>query len=111
MADYFKKTYGEEVVNKAKKKAGFKEDLIISPMTTIEDQKTKDLMKFIGKEVGKKPGEIWHDMGIKNIETFSQWFPSYFSNRTLKNFLMLMDTVHQQLTEMLPGANPPGVKG
>lgn len=105
-----KKTYGEEVVNKAKKKAGFKEDLIISPMTTIEDQKTKDLMKFIGKEVGKKPGEIWHDMGIKNIETFSQWFPSYFSNRTLKNFLMLMDTVHQQLTEMLPGANPPGLR-
>ncbi|PUU92224.1 heme NO-binding domain-containing protein, partial [Halanaerobium sp.] len=101
------KTYGEEKVNKAKKKAGFKEDLIITPMTTIEDQKTKDLMKYIAQDVGKKPAEIWHGMGIKNIETFSRWFPSYFSNRTLKNFLMLMDTVHLQLTEMLPGANPP----
>src|SRR6056297_3613442 len=104
------KTYGEETVSKAKKKAGFKEDLIITPMTTIEDQKTKDLMKYMGQEVGKSSGEIWHDMGIKNIETFSQWFPSYFSNRTLKNFLMLMDTVHLQLTEMLPGANPPGLR-
>ena len=104
------KTYGEEVVNQAKKKAGFKEDQIITPMTTIEDQKTKDLMKYIGQEVGKKPGEIWHDMGMKNIETFSSWFPSYFSNRTLKNFLMLMDTVHLQLTEMLPGANPPRLR-
>lgn len=105
-----KKTYGAEIVNKAKKKAGFKEDLIITPMTTIEDQKTKDLMKYIGQDVGKKTGEIWHDMGIKNIETFSQWFPSYFSNRTLKNFLMLMDTVHLQLTEMIPGANPPRLR-
>jgi len=104
------KTYGEETVTKAKKKAGFKEDLIITPMTTIEDQKTKDLMKYIGQEVGKKPGKIWHEMGIENIETFSQWFPSYFSNRTLKNFLMLMDTVHLQLTEMLPGANPPRLR-
>ncbi|RCW48156.1 MULTISPECIES: heme NO-binding domain-containing protein [unclassified Halanaerobium] len=104
------KTYGEEVVSRAKKKAGFKEDLIITPMTTIEDQKTKDLMKYIGQEVGKKPGEIWHDMGKKNIETFSNWFPSYFSNRTLKNFLMLMDTVHLQLTEMIPGANPPRLR-
>ncbi len=104
------KTYGEETVSKAKKKAGFKEDLIITPMTTIEDQKTKDLMKYIGQEIGKKPGKIWHEMGVENIETFSKWFPSYFSNRTLKNFLMLMDTVHQQLTEMLPGANPPGLR-
>ena len=101
------KTYGEEKVNKAKRKAGFKEDLIITPMTTIEDHKTKDLMKYIAQDVGKKPGEIWHEMGMKNIETFSRWFPSYFSNRTLKNFLMLMDTVHLQLTEILPGANPP----
>lgn len=104
------KSYGENVVEKAKKKAGFEEDLIITPMTTIEDQKTKDLMKYVGKEVGKKPEEIWHDMGMKNIETFSSWFPSYFSNRTLKNFLMLMDTVHLQLTQMLPGANPPRLK-
>ncbi|MFN2341444.1 MAG: heme NO-binding domain-containing protein [Halanaerobium sp.] len=104
------KTYGAETVKKAKKKAGFKEDQIITPMTTIEDQKTKDLMKYIGKDVGKKPGKIWHEMGVENIETFSSWFPSYFSNRTLKNFLMLMDTVHLQLTEMLPGANPPRLR-
>lgn len=101
------KSYGDDVVERAKKKAGFKEDLIITPMTTIEDQKTKDLMKFIGQDIHKKPAKIWYDMGEKNIETFSNWFPSYFSNRTLKNFLMLMDTVHSQLTEMLPGTNPP----
>ncbi|MFW5961619.1 MAG: heme NO-binding domain-containing protein [bacterium] len=105
-----KKSYGQDVVDKAKSRAGFKEDQIITPMTTIEDQKTKDLMNYLGQEVGKKPEEIWHDMGMKNIETFSQWFPSYFSNRTLKNFLMLMDTVHLQLTEMLPGANPPRLR-
>lgn len=104
------KTYGQDVVDEAKKKAGFKEDLIITPMTTIEDQKTKDLMKYVGQSVGKKAGTIWHDMGMANIETFSNWFPSYFSNRTLKNFLMLMDTVHLQLTEMLPGANPPRLR-
>lgn len=105
-----KKTYGEDLVKDAKIKAGFKEDLIITPMTSIEDQKTKDLMKYLAQATAKQPGEIWYEMGIKNIETFSKWFPSYFSNRSLKNFLMLMDTVHLQLTEMLPGANPPRLR-
>ena len=104
------KTYGKEVVNTAKKEAGFKDDLIITPLTTIEDDKTKKLIKLVGQQVGKKPGEVWQKLGKENIKTFADWFPSYFSNRTLKNFLMLMDTVHLQLTEMLPGANPPRLR-
>ena len=104
------KMYGKDIVNQAKKNADWEEDLIITPMTTIEDHKTKDLINQVSKLVNEKPGEVWYKIGKDNINTFSKWFPSYFSNRTLKNFLMLMDTVHLQLTEMVPGANPPRLK-
>lgn len=104
------KMYGKDIVNQAKRNADWEEDLIITPMTTIEDHKPKDLIKKVSKLVNEKPGEVWHKIGKDNINTFSKWFPSYFSNRTLKNFLMLMDTVHLQLTEMVPGANPPRLK-
>ncbi|MFW5991908.1 MAG: heme NO-binding domain-containing protein [Halanaerobiaceae bacterium] len=102
--------YGEDIVNKAKNNSSWDEELIITPLMNIEDKKAFDLVETMAQEAGKSPGELWQEIGQQNIYSFSKWFPSYFEGRQLKNFLMMMDTVHKQLTKMIPGANPPGLK-
>lgn len=101
--------YGEEIVDKAKRTSSWDEDLIISPLMNIEDQKAFDLVNVIAAEVNKEPGELWQIIGRENINSFADWFPSYFTGRHLKEFLETMDTVHKQLTKMIQGANPPRI--
>ncbi|MFW6030528.1 MAG: heme NO-binding domain-containing protein, partial [Halanaerobiales bacterium] len=105
-----KELYNEEVIIKAKMKLNWDDELIITPLMNIEDQKIFLLIEEIADNLNKDIGELWREIGRENINSFSKWFPSYFKGRTLKNFLMMMDTVHQQLTKMIPGANPPGLK-
>ncbi|MFW6266281.1 MAG: heme NO-binding domain-containing protein [Halanaerobiales bacterium] len=101
--------YGEEVINEAKRESNWDENMIITPLMNIEDEKAFDLINTMAKKVQKKESELWREIGKQNIYSFSEWFPSYFEGRQLKNFLMLMDTVHKQLTKMIPGANPPRI--
>ncbi|ACL70944.1 heme NO-binding domain-containing protein [Halothermothrix orenii] len=101
--------YGEDLVNQAKADSSWNEELIITSLMDIEDKKVFDLINTVANLVDKSPGELWQEIGRHNIKSFSKWFPSYFEGRTLKNFLMMMDTVHKQLTQMIPGANPPRI--
>ncbi|MFW6268565.1 MAG: heme NO-binding domain-containing protein [Bacillota bacterium] len=98
---------GKEVINKAKRNLNWDEELIISPLMNISDDKIFGLINEIADLEGLTSQELWRKMGHQNIYSFSEWFPSYFKNRKLKPFLMMMNTVHQQLTRMIPGANPP----
>ncbi|MFW6007548.1 MAG: heme NO-binding domain-containing protein [Halanaerobiales bacterium] len=104
------KMFDRETVNTAKEKSSWNEELIITPLMNIDDEKAFDLIETVAEETGKTPAELWQDIGRQNIKSFHEWFPSYFRGRELKDFLMMMDTVHQQLTRMIPGANPPGLK-
>ncbi|MFW5982087.1 MAG: heme NO-binding domain-containing protein, partial [Halanaerobiaceae bacterium] len=108
--DTIKEIYNEDVIKKAKSKVNWDEELIITPLKNIEDDKIFSLINEISNELSKDVGDLWREMGNENINSFSKWFPSYFKGRTLKNFLMMMDTVHLQLTKMIPGANPPRLK-
>ena len=102
----------EELYDKALVQQGLRDsnwpvDRIISPLEDIPDQDALKVVNRIATLVGKDPGELWKEIGRKNILTFSHWFPSYFERHSLKDFLLLMDEVHRQLTKRIPGAKPP----
>jgi len=103
------KLHSKEIVNKAKKESNWDEDVVITPLMNIEDQKAFGLIEKVAKKANQETEKLWFQIGKQNIYSFADWFPSYFKGRQLKNFLMLMDTVHKQLTNMISGANPPRI--
>ncbi|MGM0437007.1 MAG: methyl-accepting chemotaxis protein [Bacillota bacterium] len=103
------KLHSKEIVNKAKKESNWDEDVVITPLMNIEDQKAFNLIEKVAEKANQDIEKLWFQIGKQNIYSFADWFPSYFKGRQLKNFLMLMDTVHKQLTNMISGANPPRI--
>lgn len=101
--------HGEELVNEAKRESSWNTGLMITPLMNIEDEMAHDLVRKVAAKANTDVGELWQKIGQENINSFSEWFPSYFDGRRLHNFLEMMDTVHKQLTEMIPGANPPRI--
>lgn len=100
-------TYGPDVKRKAMRSVGWPDDKIISPLDDVVDKEIFSLIEEVAKIQGKTSAEIWRNIGKNNIASFHKWFPSYFERSSLKGFLMMMDTVHAQLTKMIKGATPP----
>lgn len=101
------KIYGAEVKRKAMASVNWPIDKMISPLDDIVDKEIFSLVEEVGRITGKSYNEVWRTIGQNNVEAFYKWFPSYFERSTLKGFLMMMDTVHAQLTKMIKGATPP----
>ncbi|HHW03886.1 MAG TPA: chemotaxis protein [Thermoanaerobacterales bacterium] len=99
--------YGENLVQKHVSTAEIGPEELYSPLSDIPDEKVYTMIKSVSNEVGESTDIIWKKIGKKNIATFSKWFPSFFDNRRLRTFLVMMDKVHQILTKMIPGARPP----
>ncbi|MCR4430378.1 MAG: heme NO-binding domain-containing protein [Tepidanaerobacteraceae bacterium] len=99
--------YGDSMVQKLAEKAQIKDDELHSPLSDVPDEKVDLLIKYVSQETGDPPDKIWRRLGEKNISTFSKWFPSFFEQRKLRPFLIMMDKVHEILTKMIPGARPP----
>ena len=103
------KLHSKELVDEAKKESDWNEEVVITPLMNIEDNKAFDLIEKVALKANQNTEDLWFQIGKQNIYSFADWFPSYFKGRQLKNFLMLMDTVHKQLTNMISGANPPRI--
>lgn len=101
--------YGAEAVEKVLNANHWGEDRVINPMEDIDDTQITKIVNDVANSVGKSSSELWREIGKANIKSFSKWFPSYFERYSLKGFLSLMDNVHQQLTRMIKGANPPRI--
>lgn len=101
------KLYGKDFKIDTLKKQGWDPERLITPLEEIEDDKVFALMNTFAKEKSVSPEKLWTTIGQNNIQAFADWFPSYFDTRSAMGFLMLMDTVHKQLTKMIPGAKPP----
>ena len=99
--------FGEAHKNEIMKKEGWNPSRLITPLEEIDDKKVFSLMNAFATSKGMKTEAMWHKLGQNNIESFYNWFPSYFDKGSAKSFMMLMDRVHTQLTKMIPGAKPP----
>lgn len=101
------KLYGAQALAALYKGAGWTDSKIIKPSDNIEDAQIFKGVEAVAALKGMPIGDLWREIGKRNIESFSQWFPSFFQRSSLKAFLMMMDTVHANLTKMISGAKPP----
>lgn len=99
--------WGQNVKVQAMDSVGWSADKMISPLDDIDDQTIFSVMGNVGSQVGISTEEVWKILGRNNVKSFSKWFPSFFERSSLKAFLMMMDSVHAQLTKMIKGAKPP----
>lgn len=101
------KNYGAKATEVLYKAAGWSESLVIKPSDNIDDAQIFRGIEAVAKYKSMPVADLWREIGRNNIKSFSQWFPSFFERSSLKAFLMMMDTVHANLTKMITGAKPP----
>lgn len=105
-----KKLFGQALINEALRHHGISPDKIFTPTEDIEDSKALGIVDYIADKLGKTRREIWREIGIKNIDTFSEDYPAFFRYKNLYSFLKAMYDIHVIVTKRIPGARPPILK-
>src|SRR5690554_47471 len=102
-----KNLFGEELVNEALSHQGISPEKVFTPSEDIEDTKALGIVDYIANSLGKKPSQVWRQIGIDNINTFSKDYPAFFRYKNLYSFLKAMYDIHVVMTKRIPGAKPP----
>lgn len=102
-----KNLFGEDLVNEALIQYGMEPNRVFTPTEDIEDSKAVGFVKYIANSIGKDTGEVWRQIGIGNIQTFSKDYPAFFRYKNLYSFLRAMYDIHVVVTKRIPGAKPP----
>lgn len=102
-----KNLFGEELVNEALSHQGIGPEKVFTPSEDIEDTKALGIVDYIANSLGKKPSQVWRQIGIDNINTFSKDYPAFFRYKNLYSFLKAMYDIHVVMTKRIPGAKPP----
>lgn len=102
-------SYGESTVRKALEDIHWHDWHAITPSDDVNEDYIKGLLEGVSKASGKPEEKIWREMGNKNVAAYSRWFPSFFKRVNFIAFLKSMDGIHQKVTKMMPGSNPPGL--
>ena len=99
--------WGNEITEKAMKKAGWAPDQLFTPTQDVADDKPRTFVAAIAGELGKTEDDAWLEIGKDNIRTFFRTYPAFFQKENLYSFLSSMFDVHVVITKRIPGANPP----
>lgn len=105
--DTIENVWGKDIRNNALESVGWRTDIMISPLDNIDDKEIFAVVDNVAAQKGIPSSKVWRTIGQNNIVSFSKWFPSFFERSSLKAFMMMMDSVHAQLTKMIKGAKPP----
>ena len=102
--------YGRQTLEQAWQENAWDPNQVIAPLDDIPDEVADRIFRSVARLVNKEVAQIWREVGAHNLFSFRKMYPSYFERRDLKDFLTMMDEVHRQLTQKIPGAEPPGLK-
>lgn len=102
--------YNDKHVDEAMHAVGWNKDRIFSPIETIEDEKIFKVIKYIAEKEHLVEKDLWKIIGLENIKTFHNDFPSFFKTKNLFSFLRALFDVHVIMTKKFKGAKPPLVK-
>jgi len=74
--------FGESLVKEALEHSGMPSDKIFTPTEDVEDRKIFDFIDYMAMKLRKTSEDIWKEIGIKNIETFSQDYQLSLDTKT-----------------------------
>lgn len=102
--------YGNECVSEAMQAVGWSKNRIFSPVETVEDDQIFKVVKHIAAKQHTAEKDLWKIIGLENIKTFHDDFPSFFKTKNLFSFLRALFDVHVIMTKKFKGAKPPLVQ-
>lgn len=102
-----KKLYGNEIVTKGMKEAGWQSNKIFSPIENVDDEKPKILLSYISKAKNIEVKALWRIIGQDNLYSFLNDYPAFFQHENLYTFLKSLFDVHIAMTKKFAGAKPP----
>ncbi len=102
-----RKLFGDSLVDEALSAVGMNPQKIFKPTEDIEDSYARGFVDVIAKRLGKSANDIWEEIGMDNILTFSEDYPGFFKYKNLYSFLKAMYDIHVVVTERISGAKPP----
>lgn len=102
-----RRLYGDDITNEALEENNINKKKIFTPTENIDDKNARGIITSIAKKLKKSSDDIWMDMGIDNVKTYSKIYPGFFKYKNLYSFLNAMFDIHVVVTQRIPGANPP----
>lgn len=102
-----RRLYGDDITNEALEENNINKKKIFTPTENIDDKNARGIITSIAKKLERSSDDIWMDMGIDNVKTYSKIYPGFFKYKNLYSFLNAMFDIHVVVTQRIPGANPP----
>jgi methyl-accepting chemotaxis protein len=104
MADYVKEVYGRSFYREMMEDMG---DPTFLPMSGYPDQVLMQMADFVSEHKGTTTRDIFLNLGEFTVPVFNKLYKKYFKTSDMKEFFMTMNETHKNLSENVPGANPP----
>jgi len=102
-----RRLYGNELVNKAMKEAGWDSKKLFSPIENVDDDKPKKMVAYIANSKNIEVKKLWRIIGEDNLYSFLNDYPAFFQHENLYTFLKSLFDIHVVMTKKLAGAKPP----
>lgn len=104
-----RKIFSDEMVNRGLEAVGFASNVTFSPLVDVEDEKVFAFMKEMSKASGMDYSKLWRSIGVDNIMTFNEHYPSFFKHENAFRFLNSMNEIHKIVIKRFRGAKPPAL--
>lgn len=102
-----RKLFGNDLINDALESVGMSGDKIFTPTEEVPDDQARAIVTYIANKLSKKEDDVWMEIGVDNVATFSQDYPAFFMQNNLFSFLKSMYDVHLVVANRIKGAKPP----
>lgn len=102
-----RKLYGDTLINNALESSGISHDKVFTPTEDVPDDMALSIVKHLASSLNKNSDDVWMEIGIDNVKTFSQDYPAFFMQSNLYSFLNSMYDVHVVVASRIKGAKPP----
>ena len=102
-----RKLYGDSLIDEALTSVHLSSDKVFKPTEDVNDDTARGIITYISSRLGKPEHDVWTEIGIDNVMTFSEDYPAFFRQRNLYSFLKSMYDVHMVVASRIPGAKPP----
>ncbi|MGL4773034.1 MAG: heme NO-binding domain-containing protein [Clostridium sp.] len=102
--------YDDLSVEKSLVEIGWKKDIIFSPLEDVSDEKVFELIEKIAKNNKTTSSKLWMEIGVRNVKTFSEDYPSFLKAKNLYSFLKSLNYIHSIIVNKIKGAKPPAIE-
>ncbi len=104
MQEFIKKEFGDVVYQAMQKELG---DPVFLPTDSYPDQVLIQMAEIVAKANNTPLRDVFFNVGRFTMKRFTELYPSYIKDGSLKDFYLRMNDLHAKMTQIHPGIKPP----